>query len=777
MTPRFKLRWKILISFLGVSLLPLLVALWLQTATGEGEMRQGYQTRLTSIQQTLRYFTESALRSTQQSTRVLAALTNSQSGNAPAWPPGHTSSILTDLQFIALLTPQETRVFRTFDDFGPLPDLNSLPLIAKARKGETAASILRLGDHLALVAVSPLTPEGKNLVIGARVLDRKAATSLQTQTGAHIGFFADGQVRGTSWNVLRGLEPDRLKAAGPTEVRLEGKLYSVSYLSLGPDRGALIALSLAHHQAAILRLQERMLEIGLGALLVALLLGFWLSARIVRPLGEVVDTLDEIAKGDADLTEELPVRGRDEIASLSANFNRFIGRLRQMVRRTDSIAHELAGESQRIQATANQVNRKASAQKLALEQSTNALWEIERASSDIAANTSQLHQVAEDSGQAVRQMEILRNQLAQHMGSLFSSVSEVCVQTREASLSAVQLADQLDGFSRVTETNTAQFTRLAHSLSGTEKAATDAAEETLHMASRVTEGLKAARDTADGVDTLCATIENAGRAMSELERQSSAIGQILNLVNDFADQTSLLALNASVIASQAGEEGQGFAVVAQEIRELAERTSRSVDEISEIISDLQLGCRQAGLVMQEGTTRARKESVKAKTTEESLEEIRQAIDHISDQIGHILLTTQEQVQVSQHLSHSAEKVTALSLQATQAANRQADEQKRLTSVASNVETISVHGKNSLHDHMDGSRRLRSIIDRMREMVDRIHEATSEQAESCQSVAEHFGDLRHIGEDYSVKANELDRAVELIGRKSALLKRGIRAFRT
>ncbi|WP_219012254.1 methyl-accepting chemotaxis protein [Shewanella algae] len=187
------------------------------------------------------------------------------------------------------------------------------------------------------------------------------------------------------------------------------------------------------------------------------------------------------------------------------------------------------------------------------------------------------------------------------------------------------------------------------------------------------------------IEALAEEVAKAGQVINKVHSDSDAIGSILDVIRGIAEQTNLLALNAAIEAARAGEQGRGFAVVADEVRNLASRTQESTQEIQQMIQVLQTGTQEAVAVMEQGRAQAYSCVAKTEQANQALEAISESVHQAFDAGTQIANAAQEQNLVSQQVSEKLEHIALISEETASGADQTAQSSHQVAQLAEELQ--------------------------------------------------------------------------------------------
>lgn len=214
--------------------------------------------------------------------------------------------------------------------------------------------------------------------------------------------------------------------------------------------------------------------------------------------------------------------------------------------------------------------------------------------------------------------------------------------------------------------------------------AADASRMTIDSANS---GAAVVNETIRGMSVIAERVQQSSRTVEALGARSDQIGQIVGTIEDIADQTNLLALNAAIEAARAGEQGRGFAVVADEVRALAERTTRATREISEMIKSIQSETKEAVKAMGEGVHEVEKGTESSMRSGQALEDILSRINEVAMQVSQIATAAEEQTATTSEVSMNIQQISEVVQQTARGAEETANAASVLAEQANELQDL------------------------------------------------------------------------------------------
>ena len=216
---------------------------------------------------------------------------------------------------------------------------------------------------------------------------------------------------------------------------------------------------------------------------------------------------------------------------------------------------------------------------------------------------------------------------------------------------------------------------------------TMAAEASRQTTESANAGAKVVNETITGMSVIADQVRQTSKTVEALGSRSDQIGQIVGTIEDIADQTNLLALNAAIEAARAGEQGRGFAVVADEVRALAERTTKATREIGEMIKAIQSETREAVKAMEDGVHEVEKGAVSSQKSGHALEEILERINEVTMQINQIATAAEQQTATTSEITSNIQQVTEVVHQTARGADETAGAAAQLATQAQQLQNL------------------------------------------------------------------------------------------
>ncbi len=513
------------------------------------------------------------------------------------------------------------------------------------------------------------------------------------------------------------------------------------------------------------------LGVALAALALLVASGVLVSSFFVRLIVSPLERMTAVVvrMADGDLSERVTATASDEIGVLAGAFGRMSGSLAGTIREIQSAATRIASTGEQMLASTRRVHDGAADQTTAANRTAAMIQETNATIAGVADGLDGLSGAAEATASSVAEMSAAIAQVADGTNVLSTSVDDTASALLEMSASIRQLVEHGDGLlararqagTSITEMQGSIVAVGAHakeSAALTERASRDAAEV----------GAAAVERTMAGMERIRAAVDRTSVVIDKLSGRAEQIGRILTVIEEVTDQTSLLALNAAILAAQAGENGRGFAVVADEIQSLAERTASSTKEIGELVANVQAESRDAVESIREGTASVDEGVRLSSGTRDALAQILESARRSSEMSREIERSTQAQIEATNQAARLVDDMNVMVDRIRTIIREHEKGIAHITGAAERIRTITQQVRVSTEEQAKGSKQISSTVEQVTARIHDIARAMQAQKQGNESVLSAMAEIQSVTRQSGELVGEMNRAVEgLIGQAAGL----------
>jgi methyl-accepting chemotaxis protein len=502
------------------------------------------------------------------------------------------------------------------------------------------------------------------------------------------------------------------------------------------------------------------------------------TGLLVRDVsGTTLQLLVEVERvRGGDLRPAVVLDSDDELGELGRAVARMSDALRATLLRAAGAADRVEEAAAQVSAVGGTVASASAEQVVGLERAAASTAAIERQATGIAESSEALTLSVEEASSSVLELGAAAEELNHTARALNGQVDEVSGSIEQMVTSVAQVSDStqvLAGATLETSTSLSEMTRSMREVDGH-------AVETARLSSRVVElaesGRERMRRTIGGMDSIRSATDAAHRVIEGLSERVADIGKVVDVIDDVADETNLLALNAAIIAAQAGEQGRAFSVVADEIKDLADRVLSSTKEIAELIRSVQEESANAAEAIALGAARVRDGVELSAGAGVALEEITAAARDCGERTQGIVTAVREQARATSHVGQLMERVNSRVEEIRAAGAEQSRANQVVTRSALAMREVAHQTQRTTEEQARGSARIRDGMESVRDVVERIHAALREQSDACRSAVSFLEQIHDRTRTHDESAQRLDEATRTLQRQAALLRADLSHFR-
>jgi methyl-accepting chemotaxis protein len=536
-----------------------------------------------------------------------------------------------------------------------------------------------------------------------------------------------------------------------------------------------VGLSLGGVRSEVKRMVLMTVSILAALIGVGIFVSLVFTRIIIAPLEQMAALAVQIADGDFGQAVEL--KTQDEVGVLAGALGRMSAGLKGMIKRIQDTSQQMTAVADKIMINARRISEGATHQAKAAEKTSSSIEEMNTSVKSISENIDGLSTSAEATSSSLIEMSAAISQVATSTVTLSSSVEDTASSLLQMSSSIKQVVEHVDALSMNTVETTASINEINASIREVEKNAKESALMTEKVSQDATDlGMGAIEKTIEGMEKIKRTVEKSASVINKLDERTEHIGKILTVIDEVTRQTNLLALNAAILAAQAGEQGKGFTVVADEIKNLADRTAASTKEIAQLIRDVQSEAKDAVVSINEGSQSVEEGVRLSVNARESLNKILEVSKRSSNMSRQIEKATYEQVQAINQVSQAMEKMNAMVQQINRAMQEQGKGIEHITEASEKMRLITRQVKSSTEEQANGSKQISDAVEDVTIRIQQIGRGMSEHKKGSEVIVKSILEIHQITQVSMQMAQQMNEAVESLMAQANILKEEINRYK-
>ncbi len=486
----------------------------------------------------------------------------------------------------------------------------------------------------------------------------------------------------------------------------------------------------------------------------------WASVRkmVLSPIKKLERAALRLAEGDMSFAADL--KSDDEIGWLSGAIRDSLHSIGAILQRVRDVNLRISHVTEDVERESRKVADGTLLETESINNISASLEEMNAVVTEIAEGTEGLAASAEQTAASMEEMVTSITQITGSTTDLSMAVESTSASIEQLSATIREVANNTDELAVAAESTQSAITEIAASIKEVEHRAKESASLSEKVKKdAISFGMTSIEKTIKGMQDIQSSVERTADCIRKLGGRSEEIGKILNIIDDITDQTTLLALNAAILAAQAGEHGKGFSVVADEIKSLADRTSRSTQDIAELIQAVRHEVADAVDAMGEGLKSVESGFAVTQESADALRKIIETTKRSSDMAAAIEYSTTEQAQSARLVSEAMEKVLAMVGSISKATTEQDRGIQLIMKATEKINEVTGHVRIATGEQSLNSRQISQAVDLVSDKSQQISKAINEQKMGSNQILNAIEKIRELPKENRDRAFKLNQMVQ------------------
>jgi ABC-type transport system substrate-binding protein/methyl-accepting chemotaxis protein len=492
---------------------------------------------------------------------------------------------------------------------------------------------------------------------------------------------------------------------------------------------------------------------------------------------QIYEAITRIAQGELNFRiNGVQNEGAPEDRQLLLNLDGLARRLRYIVGRLQRAADSIDAVVGEVLRGTQLLSAGVLDEAKSVEETSSSIAEINASMHSVGASLQTLSNLTQSTSTSILEMATSINQVSENSDELAQFVEETASAIEQMAVSVRKVAESTEALAESAE----KTARSMEAIDNSTRSIGESVNETTVLAEEVARSAEAGSqlvsDTAASMGKIKEAIDAATETITRLGRRSDQIGEVTHVINEIADRTHLLALNAAILAAQAGSQGRGFRIVADEIKELSERTAASTREIEEMIKSVREDVTETIERVAVGGQRADEGVDLASRASVLLTDIRDKTIQSSDRIRLIADSTAIQASESHTVLEAADLVRQQARGIERATSEQALTSRHIGERALHMSELTEQVRRATGEQAQVSKYIAEAMEELTMIVEQIRSASDEQSAGADQVLRAIETIKEVVGRNQTSISGINGAVDLLVREAELLNREVEAFK-